>query len=627
MATTTASRPRNARTAAANGSLNGHLLRNGSSSHLTTLVEDRQAWEDLTRSLAKRSVSHALARRFGANVRFLSWGWPCDPSGEESDTVRRAAELAAWTPGRKNARGGRLAEALDRWLAAGAIDATSPEAALESLAWAHALALGAASLEPDAWLAGLEKLVHTAEEAAPARAKNLLAAAVFSAELPATLAYWFPEFGVCAELAAAGREAAIQCLEEATDAEGVIHASYLQWLRPLLASWTRLAAMDEAQKRAERKKSSVPRIADQPRFAKAVGQALRLTHGDGTQALSDATTAPAAAAASLFRAALKFADQPARRIAALVLPKALDSKPTPKTKSKAAAKAKGAARNAPSPAFNSELSQLAVLRPGWKAADPRFTVAYDNQQLRAELACGREIVARGAWNPQVEWNGAPLKPVSEWQEVCWTSDDDVDYLELEISLAGDVRVQRHILLAREDRFLFVADALFGQRPGRIAYRSALPLSPEARFQPAKESHEGQLACRRVCGLALPLALPEWRAAASCGSLSASGNGLELRQTAEKARSMFAPLLIDLSPPRLSKPFTWRQLTVAENRQILPSDVAVGYRVQLGSQQWMIYRSLGQRGNRTLLGHNLVSEFLVARFPNSGVIEPLLEIEG
>jgi hypothetical protein len=32
------------------------------------------------------------------------------------------------------------------------------------------------------------------------------------------------------------------------------------------------------------------------------------------------------------------------------------------------------------------------------------------------------------------------------------------------------------------------------------------------------------------------------------------------------------------------------------------------------------------GNRTLLGHNLVSEMLVARFDRDGEVETLLEIE-
>jgi hypothetical protein len=55
-------------------------------------------------------------------------------------------------------------------------------------------------------------------------------------------------------------------------------------------------------------------------------------------------------------------------------------------------------------------------------------------------------------------------------------------------------------------------------------------------------------------------------------------------------------------------------------------LAVGYRVQVGGQQWLFYRSLGPRGNRTLLGHNLVTEFLAARFNRDGVAESLLEIE-
>jgi hypothetical protein len=68
------------------------------------------------------------------------------------------------------------------------------------------------------------------------------------------------------------------------------------------------------------------------------------------------------------------------------------------------------------------------------------------------------------------------------------------------------------------------------------------------------------------------------------------------------------------------------LTVAQDRQTLSPDVAVGYRVQVRNEHWLVYRALGSRGNRTLIGHNLVSEFLVARFKTDGEIEPLVEIE-
>ena len=58
-------------------------------------------------------------------------------------------------------------------------------------------------------------------------------------------------------------------------------------------------------------------------------------------------------------------------------------------------------------------------------------------------------------------DGNQLTPQSDWESVCWVSDDDVDYLELEIELDHGWKLQRQFLLAREDLFLFVADAIVG----------------------------------------------------------------------------------------------------------------------------------------------------------------------
>ena len=103
------------------------------------------------------------------------------------------------------------------------------------------------------------------------------------------------------------------------------------------------------------------------------------------------------------------------------------------------------------------------------------------------------------------------------------------------------------------------------------------------------------------------------------------DGLELKFSV-KGNALFAPLFFDLDPRRFARRLTWRQLTVAESLEIQPADVAVGYRVQLGKEQWLIYRSLAQTANRTLLGHNLSTEMLVARFDPTGEVEALVEIE-
>jgi hypothetical protein len=124
---------------------------------------------------------------------------------------------------------------------------------------------------------------------------------------------------------------------------------------------------------------------------------------------------------------------------------------------------------------------------------------------------------------------------------------------------------------------------------------------------------------------MPLGLPEWRGATRNGALRMCEEGLELEHRTE-APAAFAPLIFDLEPRRLNKPVTWRQLTVAEELAIQPPHVASAYRAQFGKKQWLIYRSLAPPANRTVLGHNLCSEFLCGRFDRDGDVRGLVEIE-
>ena len=88
----------------------------------------------------------------------------------------------------------------------------------------------------------------------------------------------------------------------------------------------------------------------------------------------------------------------------------------------------------------------------------------------------------------------------------------------------------------------------------------------------------------------------------------------------------SPLFIDLDRSRFRRRMTWRQLTVAESLAPVPRDVAVGFRIAIGDRQWIIYRSLAASGNRTLLGHNLATESLIARFGEDGEVTSIVEIE-
>jgi hypothetical protein len=123
---------------------------------------------------------------------------------------------------------------------------------------------------------------------------------------------------------------------------------------------------------------------------------------------------------------------------------------------------------------------------------------------------------------------------------------------------------------------------------------------------------------------LPLALPEWRSERSAGRLDSSPDTLRLTQSAHAAR-LYVPLFVDLDSKRIKKQYTWRRLTVAEFLRVQPADVAVGYRVQVGSAQWLFYRGLTP-GNRSILGQNFSTQFVAARFGRDGQAHKLLEIE-
>jgi hypothetical protein len=83
---------------------------------------------------------------------------------------------------------------------------------------------------------------------------------------------------------------------------------------------------------------------------------------------------------------------------------------------------------------------------------------------------------------------------------------------------------------------------------------------------------------------------------------------------------------DLDPDRSDLPLTWRPLSVADQRQNLKAHEAVGFRVQVGLEQWLLYRALDTPRNRTLLGCNVACEFLVGRLRRSGEVSRTLEIE-
>ena len=273
--------------------------------------------------------------------------------------------------------------------------------------------------------------------------------------------------------------------------------------------------------------------------------------------------------------------------------------------------------------------------------------SYATDAVQLEVELGGSPILFGIWDVRGQWRNRTLKPLGPWTKCCEYDENGCDYLELDLPLTNDYRLQRFFLLDHDDRLLVLADTLLwdGDRFPRstgydnLFYESTLLHSPHLTPRKTPETSERTFYPIRPLRAApvfrvLPLALPEWKEpewqnAEIDGMV---GGELEVENSAISYRlqssgvSLFAPLVFDLDPNRLKKPYTWRRLTVGENMMKVPEDRAAAFRFQLGKEQFLLYHSMTEQANRTVLGHNLIDDLCFARFdPDTGV-EPLVEVQ-
>jgi hypothetical protein len=571
----------------------------------TASVQGPEDWDAWCAHLQTRRSPRPIDRLVpGLKTPILSW--PLEDAWHGSDSEKLVKLLERFSRSAP-ASAGRLADRLESWLDDAPGRAADPVFAIECIAWSHALPRLAQSLHAAPWCQLHEQLVAVAEQSAGLDLQeHPLPQQMLSGELPLTLSYLFPELSASRRL---GREARLKLshgIVELLDGEGLPHAAYWDVARSLLACWCRCGFVGRETRQPAFDEDAVTQL------EWFVRQSLRLARKNGSQVFTHGLAG--AYCGPLFDAALDLAgDRDDRRVAALVLPRR-PRVTSGKTRGESAA-----------PPVHSEWAEAALLRRTWSATSDQLAVTYHGGQLKWELNTGNTTLWSGQGDPEIRIDSRPLKPAGGWNEVCWVSNEDGDYLEIEMEMEGGRTVQRQMLLARLDRFLFVSDVVLGEEESEIEYCHRIPLHAGVRFRPAKLTCEGHLHTKRRMAIVLPLLLPEWRNERPPGSLEQVGEYLQY-QVRTRARRLYAPLFFDLSPTRQQQQLTWRRLTVAQQLEVQKTDVAAGYRVQVGKHQWLVYRSLTPPANRTLLGQNISCDFVVGRFSSGGTVDNLVEIE-
>jgi hypothetical protein len=345
-------------------------------------------------------------------------------------------------------------------------------------------------------------------------------------------------------------------------------------------------------------------------WAAAAGAALRLLGGHG-RILAGPGRLPACFSAPLI-AALAARSAPER---------------TARRTARALARGTATGRCLP-PAFHDPTAAVAVFRSGWERGGVRVLLEYREATPRLEIAVDDRLLVDGPWRWSAVAEGRPLDAEGAWTVSCWESDRKATFLEIVAPLAGGMQIERQVVVLPGEKLVLLADALT-PRPGGAAavqdlrYRGTVSVADGIDCHREEETREVIAADTETRFMALPLALPEWRVAGR-GGFDATTDGLVLEQ--QGAVRLYAPLWIDCDATRIGKPRTWRQLTVADTRTILPPHQAAGFRVQAGLEQWLVYRALDVPRNRTLLGCNVSCEFLLGRVKRSGEVARTLEIQ-
>lgn len=274
-----------------------------------------------------------------------------------------------------------------------------------------------------------------------------------------------------------------------------------------------------------------------------------------------------------------------------------------------------------------------------KVAPFRGELQLENEEFLFRLWASGRLLLDGRWSAEVSFEGASVTGHSHWEQVCEFADREAYHREYERRCSGRIRHQRQITLCPRDGIAVLADTFLGPRPGRWEIEISLVFAEGVDLAPSGETYDlgfGTLSWR---GAAIPLPFPEWREIRTSDSLRVDGRQLRVRYEME-GRGCYLPLFLAVWPTTHSQlretsstpcselypPLTWRHLTVSECLRKVPPDEAVGYRIQIGNRQWVLYRSLTPPANRAVLGKNLISESLLGRFRSDGTIWPLVEVE-
>jgi hypothetical protein len=170
------------------------------------------------------------------------------------------------------------------------------------------------------------------------------------------------------------------------------------------------------------------------------------------------------------------------------------------------------------PSVQSDWSRFAMLRSDWSSHADCLAISHHQSLPLLDVAALGQPVLHGSWGLDLQIGDVGIELAPEWACSCWLSDPDADYLELQMQGPGGLRVERQMLLSRQDHFLLLADCIRGARAveksasrngdePRIHLQSRLPLAAGVTGEQDRLTREMRLKAGKQLVRVFPLGLP------------------------------------------------------------------------------------------------------------------------
>lgn len=279
------------------------------------------------------------------------------------------------------------------------------------------------------------------------------------------------------------------------------------------------------------------------------------------------------------------------------------------------------------PSNQSDWSAIASMRNYWSDSSNLLVTTWNSDLPELSLSATGKLLIEGDWGFSLTADDNAISGDGEWSCICWHSDEDADYLELQMDLESGYKLERQVLLPRNQHFAFLSDIVTGTETANLEYRSVIPISSGIIGSLREGTHELQLKTKGLSARVFPIGLPQERDFFQSGSLTLDDQNQLVLHQASLGNALYAPLIIDWEPELKRKPADWASLTVSEGGKISARDEASGHRLRIGAHQLLVYRSLKKGENsRAVLGHNTNYESVIGRFDKNGDVSPLLFVE-